>query len=380
MVYGRLANDNEAVALKAAGVDLLSVLRPALVLGACAAAFTAYLQFDVTPQSWRGSREVLLEDPEEAIGLALKRKQTLEFKSGDTMTKLSVRDVQTVTRREESAAGGQFVTEQRLMDVVVKQRQTNSKGWEEPDVVLRAHAAVLRVDGKKVKLDAKEWVSLKAGASGQGVHSTTDQPREIDLPQLFDMDALREENKNNPAMVDWMTLPGRAEGVDLLGRAKWGADLSAKHAGYSRRLAELPDRRRLSDDEVERFKEEVGIPPAPEPADRLTQARNEQNTANTFARLDRNMRYEFHLRPAIAFGCLLFAALGCPVGLWANRADYLSIFVICFLPALLVYYPVLFMVGGYARDGKIDMGVGVWAANGVLALATVFLSWRLIRR
>ncbi len=380
VVYGRMANDNEAVALKAAGVDLLSALRPAVVLGAFAAAGTAYLQFDVTPQSWRGSREVLLEDPEEAIGLVLKRKQTLEFSSGDTMTKLSVRDVQTVTRREESADGRREVTEQRLTDVVVKQRKTSSKSWEEPDVVLRTHTAVLRVipaegegEGKvkgKVKLDAKEWVSLKAGSQGTGIHSTTDQPTEMDLPSEFDMGALQEQNKNNPAMVDWKDLPARAA---------FGAELSAKHLGYARRLAELPDRR-LTDADVNRFKEEVGIPPIPEPAERLTQAQNEQNTANTFARLDRNMRYEYHLRPAIAFGCLLFAALGCPVGLWANRADYLSIFVICFLPALLVYYPVLFMVGGYARDGKIDMGIGVWAANGVLAAGTVVLSWRLIRR
>lgn len=379
VVYGRMANDNEAVALKAAGVDLLSVLRPAVLLGAIAAAFTAYLQFDLTPQSWRGSREVLLEDPEEAIGLVLKRKQTLQFASGDTMTKLSVRDVQAVTRWEEAEGGGdggRFVTEQRLMDVVMKQRKTSSKSWEEPDVVFRIHAAVLRVtpaqgEGKgKVKLDTQECVSLKAGAQGQGIHSTTDQPPEVDLPSEFDMGALQEQNKNNPAMVDWK---------DLQVRAAWGAGLSAKHAGYARRLAELPDRR-LTDDEVRQFQEEVGIPPAPEPAERLLQVRNEQNTANTFARLDRNMRYEYHLRPAIAFGCLLFAALGCPVGLWANRADYLSIFVICFLPALLVYYPVLFMVGGYARDGKLDMGVGVWAANGVLAVGAVVLSWRLIRR
>ena len=100
VVYGRLANDNEAVALKAAGVDLLSVLRPAVLLGAVAGLFTAYLQFDVTPHSWRGSREVLVEDPEEALGLVLRRKQTLEFASGNSVMKLSVRDVQVGTRRE----------------------------------------------------------------------------------------------------------------------------------------------------------------------------------------------------------------------------------------------------------------------------------------
>jgi lipopolysaccharide export system permease protein len=82
----------------------------------------------------------------------------------------------------------------------------------------------------------------------------------------------------------------------------------------------------------------------------------------------------------MAFGCLFFALLGCPAGLWASRADYLSIFAILFLPALFVYYPTLFMAGGYARDGKIPMAAGVWTANAVLALVAVVLSWRLIRR
>lgn len=355
VVYGRLANDNEAVALKAAGVDLLSVLRPALVLGACAAAFTAYLQFDVTPQAWRGSREVLIDDPEEAISLVLKRKQTLEFLSGDEWTKLSVRNVQ----------------DQRLEDVVVKQRKKDSRGWEEFDRVGRTHAATLWVDAeaRKVRLNASEWKGLKRGANGQSIHSV-DNTWDFDLPAQFDLEALRAENANNPAMVDWAHLPARAAS---------GATLAATYREYAVKLAELPDRP-LSADEVERFRDEVGIPPAPDPAARLKQVQDNQNSGNVFARLDRVMRYEYHLRPAIAFGCLLFAAVGCPVGLWANRADYLSIFVICFLPALLVYYPVLFMVGGYARDGKLPMALGVWTGNGVLALGAVILSWRLIRR
>jgi lipopolysaccharide export system permease protein len=377
VVYGRLANDNEALALKAAGVDVLSVLRPALVLGAVAAAFTAYLQFDITPQSWRGSREVLIEDPEEAIGLVLKRKQTLEFVSGNNMMKLSVRDVQVGTRTErvpggeEGAGGEREVPEQRLLDVVIKQRKTATKGWDDPDWVARTRQAVLRVDteARKVRLDAERWESLTRGSQGAGT-STLEKPAEMDLPQQFDLDKLRKDNAVNPSMVDW---------VHLLAAAAAASDRAELHRGYVSRMAELPDRT-LSADEVKEFQAEVGIAPAAEPARRLQEVQDHQNNINLLARLDRVMRYEYYLRPAIAFGCLLFAVLGCPVGLWANRADYLSIFVICFLPALLVYYPVLFMVGGYARDGKIPMGLGVWTANGVLLVAAVVLSWRLIRR
>jgi lipopolysaccharide export system permease protein len=85
-------------------------------------------------------------------------------------------------------------------------------------------------------------------------------------------------------------------------------------------------------------------------------------------------------RPALAFGCLLFALLGCPVGIWANRADYLSTFVICFLPALFVYYPLQFAGGGLSRDGKVPLWLGYWLANIAIGTIAIVLNARLLRR
>ncbi len=79
VVYGRLSHDNEAVALKAAGVDLYSALRPAFALGLVAAAVTASLQFNFTPHAFRQSKEILINDPEEAICLALKNNRMIKF-------------------------------------------------------------------------------------------------------------------------------------------------------------------------------------------------------------------------------------------------------------------------------------------------------------
>ena len=36
----------------------------------------------------------------------------------------------------------------------------------------------------------------------------------------------------------------------------------------------------------------------------------------------RNIQAEVYARPALAMSCLVFALIGCPVGVWANRADY----------------------------------------------------------
>ena len=101
---------------------------------------------------------------------------------------------------------------------------------------------------------------------------------------------------------------------------------------------------------------------------------------DTLERTIRNTEGEFYQRPALAVGCLLFALLGCPVGIWANRADYLSTFVICFLPALFIYYPLQFAGGGLSRDGKVPLWFGYWMANIAIGVIAVMLNWRLMRR
>src|SRR5437763_11227180 len=51
VVYGRLAHDNEVVAIKGAGGHLVQVLKPALTLGVLTAAATGWLYHSVIPRS-----------------------------------------------------------------------------------------------------------------------------------------------------------------------------------------------------------------------------------------------------------------------------------------------------------------------------------------
>ena len=49
VVYGRVAADNEILAIKAAGVNLISVVMPALVLGALMSVVTMGLYYRIIP-------------------------------------------------------------------------------------------------------------------------------------------------------------------------------------------------------------------------------------------------------------------------------------------------------------------------------------------
>ena len=50
------------------------------------------------------------------------------------------------------------------------------------------------------------------------------------------------------------------------------------------------------------------------------------------------------------------------------------------LGMIIIHAPLTVAVGGLARDGKLPMLVGVWAANAVLGLVAVALAWRLVKR
>ncbi|HZZ82721.1 MAG TPA: LptF/LptG family permease, partial [Gemmataceae bacterium] len=88
---------------------------------------------------------------------------------------------------------------------------------------------------------------------------------------------------------------------------------------------------------------------------------------------------ERHMRVALALGCFCFALVGCPVGIWFCKSDYLSAFVICFLPIITIYYPALFCMINMARNAKASSWVTIHDANLLLTLVALYLFRRLAR-
>ena len=346
VVYGRLSNDNEAVALKAAGVDLLSVARPALLLGLLTTVATAGLLHTVVPRSLQRQEAEFLRDPEETMYNLLKRDRVLRS-GGDNLLQpaysLYVRDVQN----------------RQLKDVVVKRRPAGVRVDPdtgvvriEYDFVARAPTATLRVDldTNKLFVDSSQWTVWGEGKSSAEIRDS--QPVEIDLPEALTSKGVR----TRPQGVVWDQLPARLD--ELAGKR---AEREALREAVLRLVAD----------------------PAADPtAVGLARLQEPQFAAQIkeLSRQYRSVEYEYQARPALAVGCLIFAVIGCPVGLWFSRSDYLSAFVVCFLPSMTLYYSATFAGGGLARDGKVPMVVGVWAADALLALVAVVLAWRLVKR
>jgi lipopolysaccharide export system permease protein len=337
VVYGRLSHDNEVVAIKAAGVHLLTILKPALLLGTITTLLTASLSHTVIPMSQQMLYRQLLADPEELLYSMLRRDRCLRHPTLSYV--IYVRDVQG----------------KRLIDVVLKRRAKvkNEKTGEEAlfgyDFVARAREARLRIDPQdgKLYLDPDRFVIYDKNTSGTTASTGAFQ---IDLPE-----GLNGRDKLRISALTWDDLPVR------IGMVRQELEAKERRREETRREAETiadPDRRLLF----------------------MEQDRHLKYQTDALRRTVRNIQAEYYLRPALAFGCLIFAILGCPVGIWANRADYLSTFVICFLPAIFIYYPLLLAGSGMGKDGKLPLGLGCWMANIVIGVATVVLTARLLRR
>ena len=72
-------------------------------------------------------------------------------------------------------------------------------------------------------------------------------------------------------------------------------------------------------------------------------------------------------RWATGFCCFFFVWLGAPLAIWMKKSDTFSSFFACFIPILLLYYPLLALGLEQAKNGTLPP-ICVWTANVALGL------------
>jgi lipopolysaccharide export system permease protein len=104
---------------------------------------------------------------------------------------------------------------------------------------------------------------------------------------------------------------------------------------------------------------------------------HQRELANAHQRLQR-LHTEPWRRWANGFSCFCFVLIGAPMAIRLRHAELLASFFACFLPILLVYYPLLIVSVDQAKDGVLPPPA-VWLGNLVLALWGVWLLRRVVR-
>jgi lipopolysaccharide export system permease protein len=346
-VYGRLAKDNEITALRAAGVNLFQIMKPAILLGVVSSATTFALFLDVIPWSFRSMQDHLLGDTNEMMYTLLKRQGC--FRHPKVPYVIFVREVHG----------------DRLIDAIFKRRLPNSQSY---DTVARAHEAKLHVESRldpdtgktmnEIVVEMKQCVLC--GDYKDGVKpALMFQNREFREPLPAEVFG----DRDSPASrdVSWSKLPER---IDIM----------------RRRDAKIPE-------QMEQFKRSVQARPVRTDKEKEVQEKELREGLEHYSNLQKYRAREFraflaerHVRATLAFSCLCFALIGGPIGIWTNRADFLSSFIIGFLPTIMLYYPMLICTTNLAKDGRMPIGPAIWLADTVFVLIGILLCWRLVRR
>lgn len=93
----------------------------------------------------------------------------------------------------------------------------------------------------------------------------------------------------------------------------------------------------------------------------------------------RRLHTETHSRYSMAGSCLFFALLGGPFAVYQARRQFITSFIMCFLPILLVYYPVMFLMVNLGKKGDVDPSWAMWTPNVLIGIVAIIVLRRVVK-
>lgn len=322
VVYGRLAADNEILAIKAAGINAIKIVRPGLILGLSMSAATMGLYYRIIPYTHHLLRAMVFNDAEELLYSLLRKHQEIRYSSFPYQ--IFVKGVKGKT----------------LLNPIFKRRSADGT----IDWVAHAREAQLQVLPSKGLIDIQMKDCIVWGeneASGR----IKDESLPVELPRDFG-----KQGQRRPRDLTWQ-------------------EILDKRVELHRKASDLEQRKSLIT-----ARQILISAPGPMPHLKFFNEQIAQIEQEIVA-----LNVELQMRPALSLGCLFFILVGCPVGIWFSRSDYLSAFITCFLPIVFVYYPLMLCGTGMAKEGRINMIPLVWGADAIVGGVGVLLFWRLLK-
>ncbi|MBI3824334.1 MAG: LptF/LptG family permease [Planctomycetes bacterium] len=324
IVYGRLSADNEILALKSAGVHIIHVISPALLLGTLTSAGMLFLYLDAIPHTSFVLKSQAVSDVEETLYTMLRKDRCLKH------PKLNYEiDIHGIEGR-------------KLQDVIFKRRAPDGKSF---DFIARAKQAELHVDADGKQLLIVMWQCQIVKGTTVGFLESNVWP--VDIPAFLRTGTAKLRTSD----MTWFELFEYEE--------RWQDEKEKLSEAIDRHQAQLNMGKGAAS-----FR------------DHIASLMNDRKLHDSYLF---NVHAEWHMRAAIALGCFCFALVGCPIGIWFSKSDYLSAFITCFLPIVTVYYPVMFCAISYARAGKGPPWATIYIADFLMLLAGAHLFRRLAR-
>ncbi|AGA26559.1 LptF/LptG family permease [Singulisphaera acidiphila] len=319
VVYGRLASDNEIVAVKTAGLSTMFVLRPAIILGTILSIILLYLSYSPIPIANHKAKMIVLADMEDTFYKVLKKDRQLD--RPDWPFLIMVRDVEGRT----------------MLDATFKHR-TSSGGRGTPrsfDTIVQAKKA--RVHFDMTKLQARVYLDdaeVSNPSKDVSLINNTILPFDIP-PERRALKLKRIQEQTTPEMIE--------EQADYLVKMAKERKRWAMSASLGIGMGML--------DRVQWEKVQISF-----------------SDYGTWKMQWNALETEKHQRIAMSCGTFFFVLLGAPVGIIFARRDFLSAFITCFVPIIILYYPLIILGGNMGKDEILPPVVALWLGNTVLGV------------
>ena len=310
VVYGRISGDLEVIAAKSAGISAMQLLVPAFLLGTVLAIGSFGLLNYAIPWGVSNIERIVIQAAEEIFFDVLRTQHY--FSNPNEGYAITVRDVKNRT----------------LLDATIRYRRNHQQ------YTVCAEAARLRFDlhEKEVLVHLKNVSGGGAGSdfSGEMKHSQLRFPLEMELAKVVSrnltIDTLRQEIVRAEIDQERLATEKNIEATMLL----FTGDLQ-----------------QLASEEISELDKQA--------------ARAVTN--------ELKYRAEIHNRFSMSASCLFFAVLGGPFAMLQARRQFITSFIICFLPILIVYYPVMFLMINLCKSGTLDPWWAMWVPNMIVGIA-----------
>ena len=315
IVYGRMAADQEVTAAKAAGIRVLSLLWPALFLGGLLSAGSLMLTDQAIPWSVANIRRVVALATEDIVLDMLKTHNELALPQSGMS--ISVRGVSGHTLQRPivrfTSAAGQPVTAQ-------------------------AREARLQVDSSQGRI-LLTLTDCHVDIPGRGSVWLAEETRALPLPGRL--------NRPKPRHMSIETLKQKLNHEEL--RQQDLEDQLAIQACF----------RMTTGDFVAWTTDDTGT-----------------NRSRLSVATHAKLRTELHSRIAFSSSCFFFVLVGAPLAISQARRQVLTNFLVCFLPIIILYYPIVILCMSQSRSGSVDPAWAMWTGNLLLLLVGAMLFHR----
>jgi lipopolysaccharide export system permease protein len=319
-VYGRMASTNEVVAIKAMGISPLVILVPTFVFAFVLSLACVVLNDVACSWGREGSRRVVIESVEEIIYSKLAQQRHYDSKQFGINVKR--------------------VDGKRL----IRPTFTFSSSDDSPPVTITCEEAELRSDLHAATLTIVGLNgTVDVGGAGGFIPGTFERVLQLD-------EASRRATKG-ASDLPMSQVPGEVK-------------------ASQDRIAQIQQKMALLASEQMSTGDFSGLAGSQWAAD-------ERRLDEERVRLYR-LLIEPSRRWANGFSCLCFVLLGAPAGIILRNSDFLTSFFACFLPILLIYYPLLFLGVDQAKLGILPAW-SVWIGNAILAVCGAWLMRRVQR-